>query len=127
MPISRLLKINNIGGFGMDYKKYCQNQADAAKRYRSTMNPDNSEELNQDAIIEWVEKYAKEYRENYEKAYECIIHRVTSKAKRLIKEKLPNIGDNELETMAKIILDQFTDIWTIEMSKDDHDEHIEEI
>ena len=111
----------------MDYKKYCQNQVDAAKRYKSLKDAHDGEDLSQDAIIEWVEKYAQEYREKYEEAYECIIKRVTSKAKRILKEKAPNIDDNELEILAKIVVDQFTDIWTIEMTDDDHDDHIEEI
>jgi len=111
----------------MDYKTYCLNQAAAAQRYKSLKDTHTGEDLGQDAIVEWVEKYAKEYRENYERAYQNIIKRVTYKAKRILKQKAPSITDNDLETLAKIVVDQFTDIWTIEMSNEEHNDHIDEI
>jgi hypothetical protein len=104
----------------MDLKTWCKNQAEQAKIYKWNKGVELGKDPGNDAIVEWVEKYAGDYRKEYKACYDNILKKVENS----IKDKA-SITDEQLHSMTKLIIDAFIIEWTKQEAMDI--KHIEEI
>jgi len=44
-----------------------------------------------------------------------------------VQRSLPFADEAIVKFITKLVVDKFTELWTIEIAKDDHNKHIEEI
>ena len=109
----------------MDTKKICMNQAEEAKRHKWTESQKAGHDLGEDAIMDWVNKNAEAYRKEYNDTFSIMISKV--------QEELENhsicksIDKDYLNSLTEIIIEKFTELWIIEVAKENHNKHIEEI
>jgi hypothetical protein len=83
------------------------------------------------ACREWVEKFAAQYRKEYDAAFDQILDKVLShtyeKIKKLQEESKTEIPPEVLNSLARILIEQFANEWTIEKVMKPKNRHIDEI
>ena len=110
----------------MDMKTICRNQVEEAKKHKWIMGEKLGYDPGDKAIEEWVNTYAKKYRDEYNKCYVDIKNKVFCKIKERIKEKNGQLTDSDIQDFVSIIIDEFTAIWTKECVSNDTN-HLKEI
>ncbi len=110
----------------MDMKNICRNQIEEAKKHKWIMGQQLGYDPGEKAVEDWVTKYAKKYRDEYKSCFNLLITKVFIKVKEEIKIKYPNLSDNDIIYLEKLIIDEFTMVWMKECVIND-DEHLEEI
>ena len=112
----------------MDMKRICKNQVEEAKAYRRTRSEEVGYDLGDEAILEWVEKYAAEYRKKFNAVYSEIITKVAADGELIdiiVGKKLDGETHQEL---VRVICDKFTEVWTKEMTiNGKSNQHLDEI
>lgn len=111
----------------MDHKKICLNQVEEMKRHRWIESQKAGHDVGEDAFADWVRNYASDYRSEYEETYEEMIERVTEEVRCEVQRSLPFADESIVRFLTKLIVDKFTELWTVEIAKDNHNKHIEEI
>lgn len=110
----------------MDAKRYCMNQIEEIKRFKWIESQKAGRDLGEEAVREWINENASKYREEYNNCLEVIAKRVKESIKSN-KDLTEEICDDCLEKLTKSIIEKFTEIWTIEIAKESHDKHLEEL
>ena len=110
----------------MDAKKYCINQVEAIKRFKWIESQKAGRDLGEEAVRKWISENAKKYREEYKECLEEISNMIKSSIKS-DKELTENICDECLDKLTKSIVEKFTEVWTMEVSKENHNPHLEEL
>lgn len=110
----------------MDAKTYCMNQIEEIKRFKWIESQRAGRDLGEEAVRKWINKNAKNYRDEYNKCLEDISIKVKESIKK-DEELTKQICDECLEKLTKSIIEKFTEIWTTEITKDDHNKHLEEL
>lgn len=111
----------------MDHKRICLNQVEEMRRHRWIESQKAGHDVGEKAFSDWVNNYAKLYRSEYEETYEEMIERVTKEVRCEVQRSLPFATEDIVKFLTKLILDKFTELWVLEIAKDDHNKHIEEI
>jgi transcription termination factor NusB len=112
----------------MDMKKICRNQVKQAKNYERMQSEIVGYDIGEDAIVEWVNLYAKQYREEYKEVYEELVAKVQEHVTSLDDIIGTRLSDDQRKQIISIICSSFTDIWTKEMSlHGKYNKHIDEI
>lgn len=113
----------------MDMKKICRNQVELAKAYKWVLGEKLGYDPGDDAIHEWINDHAEEYRERYNRTYESTLRKV----KDLVATKLQDIQgvsipDDKVMDVVKAISDTFTEVWVKEVAIDEqNNQHLDEI
>ena len=107
----------------MNLKSWCKNQAEEAKKHKWIQGVKLGKDPGNGAIVEWVEKFAKNYREEYKKCFENILKKVEKAVKTKLNDK--SFSDEQLHALTDIIIEEFTKEWIKEAAIDT--KHIEEI
>lgn len=116
----------------MDLKHYLLHQKDEMLKYKWIQSQKAGKDLGEQALHEWIEKYGKAYREEYNKEYQELIKTIADECRKEIHEKLPGISDELMNYIFKKVIDKFTEKWTKELAKDESSGnrksiHLEEI
>jgi uncharacterized coiled-coil DUF342 family protein len=111
----------------MDMKSICRNQVEEAKKYKWIMGQQLGYDPGNKAIEEWVIKYAKQYRDEHNECFNSLISKVFNKIKVCIKNKHPNLSDNDIMELERLIIEEFTMAWTKECAINEGDVHLTEI
>jgi hypothetical protein len=83
------------------------------------------------ACRDWIEKYAAQYRKEYDAIFEQIIDKVLTntlqKIKKLQEESKTEIPPAVINAMARIFIEQFANEWTVQKVMNPKNRHIDEI
>lgn len=109
----------------MDMKSYCRCQVEEAKKYKWIQSQKAGKDLGDAAVIEWVKKFAADFREDYNAAYKLMIEHVKVETIKELKKNNMNVDDQLVENIVNVSIDKFIDRWTVDMSKDSHNSHLE--
>jgi len=109
----------------MDTKTLFKNQAEEARCYKWIQSQKAGHDLGENAVIEWVKKYAAKYREEYNDCFHQMVEMVITEVEdnKLCKE----IKHPDLEAITELIIEKFTEKWIIEVAKENHNKHLEEL
>lgn len=108
-------------------KRICLNQIEEAKKHKWIMGQKLGYDPGEHAIEDWVNKYAKKYRDEYKDCLNKVTTKVYNNVKAKIKEKHDDLTDAEIMLIAKLVVDEFTLVWTKECAINEGDVHLEEI
>jgi hypothetical protein len=111
----------------MDMKTICQNQVEEAKKHKWIMGEKLGKDPGNAAIEEWVNKYAKIYRQEFNACFMSLVQLVSSSLKDKIKEKCPEMKDDDIIILVQMIVEQFTIVWTKECAINESEVHLKEI
>ena len=110
----------------MDPKKYCINQVELIKQFKWVESQKAGRDLGEEAVRKWISENAENYREEYK---ECLeeISKIIKDSIKSDKKLTENICDDCLNKLTKSIVEKFTEVWTIEVAKENHNPHLEEL
>jgi len=111
----------------MDMKSICRNQVEEAKKHKWIMGQKLGYDPGNKAIEDWVIKYAKKYRDEYKECLNLIMVKVFNNVKDIIKEKYPALSNDDIISLEKLIIEEFTMVWTKECAINGGDNHLLEI
>lgn len=108
----------------MDMKTICRNQVEEAKKHKWILGQKLGYDPGEKAIEDWVNKYAKIYREEYNMCYESTKKKVLANIKAKIEKGELKVDD--MAVFVSIIVDEFTTLWVKECALTE-DKHLKEI
>jgi hypothetical protein len=111
----------------MDMKTYLNNQIREALKYKWCKGVKIGKDPGEQAVSEWIQQHAEEYREEYEECLRKLLNKTIENAEKKMNGICPNCDRKKLEKMGKLIIDEFTNVWFLEMAKTVHDRHVDEI
>lgn len=91
----------------MDFKQYVLNQKIEIERFKYIESQKAGKDLGEDAVREWVNKYAAQYRKEYNEVYCCFVNKVVERVKTVLQ--------NPDEQTVKVIVDIFVETWSKEL------------
>jgi len=118
----------SLGGLmSMDLKTYMTNQVRAALEYKWNKGIQMGRDPGPAAVSEWIEKYADKYRKEYDKCFEDMVEATFQAVSKRSGEVCPSCSDERLRKMSRLVVEEFTRLWFMEMAKNGHSKHVEEI
>lgn len=111
----------------MHLKKYLENQLHDMLVFKWIESQKAGRDLGEESIRDWIKQYAQKYRDEYNKELNRVILKVHEKARKKIHDKFPNYSDEQLLEIETEVIRTFTEIWAIEMSKNEKPKHLDEI
>jgi len=111
----------------MDMKTLMRNQIQEALKHKWLKGVENGRDPGREAINEWIEKYAATYRKDYDECLAGLIEATLEKSYPKLQGVDPNLSKEMMAKMAKIILEDFTNIWFLEMTHTNPKRHLDEI
>ena len=112
----------------MDMKTLMRNQLQEALKHKWFRGVEIGRDPGEEAVGEWIDKYAVTYRKEYDECFD----RSGSKPRwrnslPKLQETYPGCSEETLAKMVKIVLEEFTRIWFLEMSKKERNHHVDEV
>lgn len=111
----------------MDMKRICLNQIEEAKKHKWILGQKLGYDPGDKAIEDWVNNYAKAYREEYKACFNELKIKVYNSIKNKLTQKYPSISEDDIQGISNMVIDEFTLIWTKECAMNEGDEHLKEI
>lgn len=111
----------------MDMKTLMRNQIQEALKHKWLKGVEKGCDPGPEAVNEWIDTYAATYRKDYDECFSALVSATLERAYPRLRKIHPDLNKETMAEMAKIILEEFTNIWFLEMSKPDHNHHVEEI
>ena len=111
----------------MDMKTLMRNQLQEALKHKWFRGVEIGRDPGEEAVSEWINTYANTYRKEYDECFAALVTATLEKSLPRLQEAYQDCSEEILTEMAKIILEEFTKIWFLEMAKTNHNNHIEEI
>ena len=111
----------------MDMKTLMRNQIQEALKHKWFKGVEIGRDPGEEAVGEWIDKYAVTYRKEYDECFAALLTATLEKSLPRVQEIFPDCSKETLTAMARVILEEFTRFWFLEMAKTDHNNHIEEI
>ena len=113
----------------MDMKRLCQNQVQEALVHKWLKGQALGYDPGEAAIHEWIATHAKEYREQYNKTYKCLLQQVQRDSQSTLAALLgPDVDKTTSLQIITCICDSFTKLWVKEMAVDmRQNPHLDEI
>lgn len=111
----------------MDMKSYCLKQVEEAKRYKWIKSQEAGRDLGEAAIHEWVAKYAPKFREEYNQVYKTMVKKVIDETLEELAKLHVQLDKEVTEKIVSLAVKKFTEAWTQEVSKDNHNPQIDNI
>lgn len=105
----------------MDLKRWCENQAAAAKQHKWCKGIELGKDPGDQAIVEWVNEHAKSYRKEYN---QCLAS-ISQKVFEAIRPGVDDIDKTRLKLITDLVIEEFTKQWTKEMATEV--KHIDEL
>lgn len=105
----------------MDLKVWCNNQAEAAKKYKWCKGIELGVDPGEQAVIEWVNLHAKNYRKEYNECLSALSLVVFDN----VKMKMPMVEEDLLHQITDLVIEEFTKRWIKEAALEV--KHINEI
>ena len=109
----------------MNNKQYCMNQVELANIHKWCESQKAGHDLGEEAIVDWVNHNAAAYREEYDKVFHNMVSTVVADVKNT--HQCACLTEEAIFGIVKIVIEKFTDTWTIETAKDNHNQHIDEL
>jgi len=99
----------------MDFKQFLLDQKEEILKYKWCQGVKLGHDPGDAAVVEWVEKNAARFREEYQKEYEALIHKTADTCKKDLKQKLPGVSDELWDYVFTKIIAEFTKLWLKEL------------
>jgi hypothetical protein len=109
----------------MDMKLYCHRQVEEAKKYKWIESQKAGKDLGDDATREWVNKFAAQFRKDYDKQYAAMVTYVIQETLKEMKKADLHLDDDVVKKIAKIAIDKFISKWTVDMADEKHNIHLD--
>jgi hypothetical protein len=100
----------------MDMKSFCMYQVEEAKKYKWIQSQRAGRDLGEDAIREWVNKFAAQFRKDYNHQYSTMVDIVADDVHKKLHSNGLRIDKDNLKAIVKHTIDTFTEKWTIEVA-----------
>ena len=91
----------------MDLKKWCANQAEEAKKYKWCKGVELGSDPGAQAVIDWVNEHAA----NYRKEYNQCLNNITNIVFLSIKVKIKDVEPEYLRQITDLVIEEFTKEW----------------
>lgn len=114
----------------MDFKLYLRHQRQEIERYKWLKGQELGYDPGEEAVQEWIEKYAADYRKEYEDVYKQAIQSTSKECIDELKKKVPNVSDELWGYIFEQIIESFTEVWLREIitcQNDKEKKHLEEL
>jgi hypothetical protein len=111
----------------MDMKTLMRNQLQEALKHKWFKGVEIGRDPGEEAVGEWIDKYAVIYRKEYDDCFDLLVKTTLDKSITRLQETYPGCDNEILARITKIILEEFTGIWFLEMSKKDRNNHVDEV
>lgn len=111
----------------MDMKTLMRNQLQEALKHKWFKGVEIGRDPGGEAVGEWIDKYAVTYRKEYDECFAALVKATLEKSLPRLRETYPDCSEDILAKMVKIILEEFTKLWFLEMTKKDHNNHVDEV
>lgn len=108
-------------------KTLMRNQIREALKHKWLKGTELGRDPGPEAVNEWVENYAEKYRKDYDECFAALVSATMEKVYPRLREFHPEISRDKLAEMGKFILEEFTKLWFLEMTKPNPNDHMEEI
>lgn len=99
----------------MDMKTFMTNQIREALKYKWYKGVEIGHDPGGQAVTEWIEKYAANYRSEYEKCLEGLLVDVMKDVEIKMKDICPSCKRPLLDKVCKTIIEEFTKKWFLEI------------
>lgn len=111
----------------MDMKTLMRNQIQEALKHKWFKGVEIGCDPGEAAVGEWIDKYAVTYRKEYDECFDVLAEATLKNSLPKLHETYPGCSDESLAKMVKIVLEEFTRIWFLEMTKKDRNNHVDEV
>ncbi len=111
----------------MDMKTLMRNQIQEALKHKWFKGIKIGRDPGPEAVSEWINTYAATYRKEYDECFDVLLKSTLEASQPRLKEACPCCTKEKSTIMAKIVLEEFTNIWIFEMTKTDHNKHVDEV
>jgi hypothetical protein len=114
----------------MNLKTFLLHQKEEIEKYKWIESQKAGKDLGEQAIMEWVAKFAEKYRKEYEFIFNQLVEETAHRCKEDLKKKLPGVSDELWDYIFKEIIKKFTELWVIEIATANSEikkKHLEEI
>jgi hypothetical protein len=111
----------------MDMKTLMRNQLQEALKHKWFRGVEIGRDPGEEAVGEWIDKYAVTYRREYDECFEVLVTATLEKSLPKLREAYPGCGEDILAKMVKIVLEEFTKIWFMEMARKERNNHVDEV
>jgi hypothetical protein len=99
----------------MQLKNFLLHQKEEIEKYKWIESQKAGHDLGEAAVREWVEKFAAEYRKEYESVFKELILKTEILCKNKLKEKMPTVSDEIWNYFFSEVIKCFTELWMKEM------------
>lgn len=100
----------------MHFKAFLQHQKEEIERYKWIESQKAGHDLGEEAVRQWVEKFAANYRKEYEEIFNEMVKETALHCKKKLKEKLPGVSDELWNFVFAEVIKNFTELWLTEMT-----------
>lgn len=114
----------------MQFKTFLQHQKEEIEKYKWIESQKAGHDLGEDAVRQWVEKFAANYRKEYEDVYKNMVKETATHCKEKLKKKMPTVSEEIWDYFFSEVINTFTELWVKESicgSDKNKKKHIEEI
>ena len=111
----------------MDMKTLMRNQLQEALKHKWFRGVEIGRDPGEEAVGEWIDKYAVTYRKEYDECFEVLAEATLRNSLPKLQEAYPGCGEEILAKMVKIVLEEFTKIWFLEMTRKNRNNHVDEV
>ncbi len=111
----------------MDMKILMQKQIQEALKHKWIEGTKKGYDPGSAAINDWIDTYAATYRQDYNDCFEALANATLEKSRSRLQEACPGYCEETWAKISRIILEEFTNIWFLEMTKTDHNDHVDEV
>ena len=111
----------------MDMKTLMRNQIREALKHKWFKGIEKGCDPGPEAVNEWINTYAETYRKDYDECFAVLVSSTLEKSYPRLREVCPDFSEEMMSEITKIVLEEFTKIWFLEMTKTNPNYHMEEI
>jgi hypothetical protein len=114
----------------MNLKTYLLHQKEEIEKYKWIESQKAGRDLGEQAVHDWIAKFASKYREEYEFIFSELIKETVNYSKDDLKKKFPEVSDELWEHIFTEVIKKFTEVWTkniVETKNIKKKKHLEEI
>lgn len=107
----------------MHLKLYLLHQKQEIEKYKWIRGQQLGYDPGEKAVQEWIDKYAEQYRKEYEDVFYQAVEETSNKCIKKLKNKIPGVSDELWDFIFKEIIESFTEVWVKEVVVDQNDKH----
>lgn len=114
----------------MHFKLYLLHQRQEIERYKWLKGQELGRDPGEEAVKEWIDKFAAEYRKEYEEVYNQAIQATSKDCIEKLKKKVPGVSEELWGFIVAQIIESFTEVWLKDIctcQNDTEKKHLEEL